>query len=62
MARIRCDIDPDGLKAISLITNKREDDKIEPFQFYLQIRPALEKFKKDIDRMLKSQGKEGKGE
>ncbi|MGA2315922.1 MAG: hypothetical protein ABSG71_06030 [Thermodesulfobacteriota bacterium] len=52
MAKIRCDIELDGLKGIKLITDKREDDKIEPFKFYLRVRPVIEKFKKDLDKVL----------
>lgn len=53
MAKIRCDIEPDGLKGIRLITDRQEDNKLEPFRFYLRVRPVIEKFRKDLNKVLR---------
>lgn len=54
MARIRCDIEPDGLRAVKLITSRQEDNKIEPFRFFLKVQPAIKRFRQDINRVLRN--------
>lgn len=54
----RFDVEPDGLKRIRLITSKGEEGRIEPFEFFLKLQPAIKKFQKELDRTL---GKEKLG-
>ncbi len=52
MPKIRLDVEPTGLREAKLITSKGEQGKIEPFQFFLRVQPAIKKFQKDLARTL----------
>ena len=55
MFKVRLDVDRGGIREVKLITN---DKNQEPYEFFLKVKPVIEKFKKNLERVLGGGSKE----
>jgi hypothetical protein len=58
MYKIRLDLDRQGVREVRLITTN--DKKTEPYEFFLRVKPAIERFRKNLERVLASGSQEEK--
>jgi len=58
MYKVRLDLDNQGIREVRLITTN--DKQIEPYEFFLKVKPAIDKFKKNLERVLCGESQDGR--
>ena len=56
MFKIRLEVDKEGMREVRLIASN--DQRTEPYEFFLKVKPAIDKFKKNLERVLASSQEE----